>query len=250
MTNPTYKSYEVAILFGQPVLFEYGRIDPKELPAGIHAYEIRHDGYDISMPMWLEKHVGEDIYGTVLSKFPIELDGQYVKDVETGEMVSMKTIDEKDFRIDDYAMATIHRYMKGDYELTPEPESHIRVLVVEPMEPPRVETIPNTLEAKQQIVGGLIQAIYPYPENVSVVCNDEGKLIGLPLNRRIGRDIIAGNFIVCGVDNRNASFSSLTDAQIKRYQEKFSKIELFIGVKANPTVKVWTSDRRGKDPER
>jgi len=149
----------------------------------------------------------------------------------------MRTIDGDDFRVDDYAMATIGRYLKGDFELTPEPEKSIRVLIVEPMEPPRVESIPNTLEAKQAIVGGLIQAVYPYPDNVAIVCNDEGKLIGLPLNRRIGHDIIAGNFIVCGVDNRNSSFSSLTEAQVKRYQEKFSNIELFIGVKAKPSIK-------------
>ena len=78
------------------------------------------------------------------------------------------------------------------------------------------------------IVGGLVEAIYPYPENVAIVANDEGKLIGLPLNRRIGHDIIAGSFIVCGTDDRTSSFSSLTDEQVKRYQEKFSPIEIYI----------------------
>jgi hypothetical protein len=237
MTNPAFKTYEVAVLFGQPVLFSYGRIDPKEVPENVHLYELRHDSYNISEPMWIEQKVDSDYYGTVITKEPIDLTGQYVSNTNTGEQVKMRTIDGDDFRVDDYAMATISRYLKGDYELTPEPEKSIRVLIVEPMEPPRVESIPNTLEAKQGIVGGLIQAIYPYPDNVAVVCNDEGKLIGLPLNRRIGHDIIAGNFIVCGVDNRNASFSSLTEAQVKRYQEKFSNIELFIGIKAKPSLK-------------
>jgi len=237
MTNPAFKTFEVAVLFGQTVLLSYGRIDPKEVPDNVHLYELRHDSYNISEPMWIEQKVGSDYYGTIIAKEPIDLTGQYVSNTNTGEQVKMRTIDGDDFKVDDYAMATIDRYIKGKYELTPEPEKSIRVLIVEPMEPPRVELIPNTLEAKQGIVGGLIQAIYPYPDNVAVVCNDEGKLIGLPLNRRIGHDIIAGNFIVCGVDNRNASFSSLTEAQVKRYQEKFSNIELFIGVKTKPSIK-------------
>lgn len=88
------------------------------------------------------------------------------------------------------------------------------------------------------IVGGLVEAIYPYPENVAIVANDEGKLIGLPLNRRIGHDIIAGSFIVCGTDDRTASFSSLTDEQVKRYQEKFSPIEIFIGMNSKSSAEI------------
>ena len=61
----------------------------------------------------------------------------------------------------------------------------------------------------------------------------EGKLIGLPLNRRIGHDIIDGAFIVCGTDDRTASFSSLTDEQVKRYQEKFSPIEIYVRGNSN-----------------
>jgi hypothetical protein len=222
------KPFDVAILFGQPVLFSFERIDTNEIHDPVFIYEMRSDSSDSSAPLWLEQKVESDYYGTIISKEPIDLNAQYIRSFQTGELVKMRTIEDSDFRMDDFAMATISSYLNGMYELTPEPEKTIRVLIVEPMEPPRVEMVPNTLEAKQAIVGGLIQAIYPYPEEVALVCNDEGKLIGLPLNRRVGHDIIAGNFFICGIDDRTASFSSLTDEQVKRYQEKFSPIEIFI----------------------
>ena len=59
----------------------------------------------------------------------------------------------------------------------------MNVLLVAPMEPPRRVEIENSLESMQAVVGGLIQAVYPFDEPVALVCNDEGKLLGLPLNR-------------------------------------------------------------------
>ena len=62
----------------------------------------------------------------------------------------------------------------------------MKILVIEPLTPPYVKDIPNTLEAKQEIVGGLIQAIYPFdlPE-IALICNDGSKLMGLTLNRAL-----------------------------------------------------------------
>ena len=47
------------------------------------------------------------------------------------------------------------------------------VLVVEPGYAPYEKTIPHELHAMQEIVGGLITAIYPYEEPVGIVANDE-----------------------------------------------------------------------------
>ena len=59
-------------------------------------------------------------------------------------------------------------------------EELLRVLLVEPGKYPRTVDLPDSLEAMQQAVGGLIQAIYPFQEPVALVCNDEGKLMGPP----------------------------------------------------------------------
>ena len=37
----------------------------------------------------------------------------------------------------------------------------------------------------QEIVGGLITAIYPYEEPVGIVANDEGLLLGMDFNRTV-----------------------------------------------------------------
>ena len=63
-----------------------------------------------------------------------------------------------------------------------ERDSTIAVLIVEPGKEPYVKEIDSGLESLQHEVGGCIEAIYPYEDPVALVCNEEGKLEGLPLN--------------------------------------------------------------------
>ncbi len=100
----------------------------------------------------------------------------------------------------------------------------IKVLVVEPNELPREEMIENTLKAKQELVGGDIEYVSrDYYSDVIFICNEEGKLRGLPFNRDIGQDIIAGPFIIVGDDPEIGEDRSLTDEQIKKYQNVFDE---------------------------
>lgn len=107
----------------------------------------------------------------------------------------------------------------------------MRVLVVEPKRRPEVREINGTLESMQEIVGGLIQALYLFDEPVALVCNDEGKLLGLPLNRGLrdekGKlyDILSGTFFLCGISEDD--FTSLTEEQIQHFQRTFVTPELF-----------------------
>ena len=111
----------------------------------------------------------------------------------------------------------------------------MKILLVEPMEKPRVIDIDGSLESMQKIVGGLIQVIYPFdnPE-VALVCNDEGKLLGLPFNRALRDDageiydVIAGTFFLCQAPADSESFESLNDEQIKKYKEKYRYPEIYI----------------------
>ncbi len=66
-----------------------------------------------------------------------------------------------------------------------ERDSTIAVLIVEPGKEPYVKEIDSGLESLQHEVGGYIEAIYPYEDPVALVCNEEGKLEGLPLNRAL-----------------------------------------------------------------
>ena len=111
----------------------------------------------------------------------------------------------------------------------------MRILVIEPLEKPYIKKIDGILESMQKIVGGLIQAIYPFDDSeIALVCNEEAKLIGLPLNRALyddkGQiyDIIAGTFFLCQAPADSENFESLTDEQIKRYKEKYRCSEIYM----------------------
>ena len=101
----------------------------------------------------------------------------------------------------------------------------MKILIVEPQKPPYCKDISGTLEELQAIVGGYIQAIYPFDEPIALVCNEEGKLIGLPPNHLLcdksGRvyDMICGTFFIVGLGAED--FISLTDDAIKKYRQYF-----------------------------
>ena len=107
----------------------------------------------------------------------------------------------------------------------------MRILVVEPGKQPEEREIDGSLESMQQIVGGLIQAIYPFDDTVALICNDEGKLLGLPLNRPLfdedGNlyDIIAGTFFVAGLSDDD--FASLSPELTQKYSDHFKTVYLF-----------------------
>lgn len=108
----------------------------------------------------------------------------------------------------------------------------IKVLVVEPMKAPYEKEIEDGLASLQHEVGGMIQAIYPFEEEVAIICNDEGKLEGLPLNRALRDqneevyDILAGTFLVTGLTED--SFGSLSEEHMKKFSEYYAKPEIFV----------------------
>lgn len=108
------------------------------------------------------------------------------------------------------------------------------VLVVEPMKEPYVKEIAPGLHALQAEVGGDIAASYPFDDPVGLVLNDEGKLIGLDLNRSLRDehgeiyDIVAGTFLVVGLGPE--SFASLPPDMIQKYTEQFKRPELFASI--------------------
>ena len=110
----------------------------------------------------------------------------------------------------------------------------LTVLVVEPMKEPYVKEIDPGLHALQAEVGGDIAASYPFDDPVGLVLNDEGKLIGLDLNRSLRDehgeiyDIVAGTFLVVGLGEE--SFASLSPDMIQKYTEQFKRPELFASI--------------------
>lgn len=109
----------------------------------------------------------------------------------------------------------------------------ILVLLVEPGKCPKVIEIEDTLEAMQNIVGGDIEVYEPFDDEIAIVCNEEGKIKGLPLNRAIYSDrgelvdIIAGTFFVCYAPVDSEGFLNLPKELAEKYEEYFKEPESF-----------------------
>lgn len=110
-------------------------------------------------------------------------------------------------------------------------QKEIRVLMVAPGEHPKEVTIRNDLDSLQEAVSigsdhqRLIEII-GIDDMVCILCNEDGKLIGLEGNRRVGDDIIAGVFYVVG-ENGRGNLTSLSDAEMERYRKLFWEPENF-----------------------
>ena len=81
----------------------------------------------------------------------------------------------------------------------------------------------------QAVVGGLITAVYIYEEPVAVVANDEGVLMGLPLNRKLNEHtIIAGTFFLCGLSED--SFADLSPELMEQFRRRLYYPHQFVRI--------------------
>ena len=84
----------------------------------------------------------------------------------------------------------------------------MKIVLVEPGKEARAAEISGSLQSMQQLVGGIIQAIYPWTDPVAME----------------DYDLIAGPFFICGIQGEN--FASLTDQQVKTYLDKFRQPQI------------------------
>jgi hypothetical protein len=123
----------------------------------------------------------------------------------------------------------------------------VKVLVVEPMKPPFVKDIDGSLHSLQALIGGTIQAFYPFKDSACIVCNDEGKLLNLPYNRFIKDkngdpyDVICGTFFIVGLGAED--FQSLTDKQVRIYTEMFNR-EYLVSVPTKQRAKAMNDKQK------
>ena len=108
-----------------------------------------------------------------------------------------------------------------------EERTTINVLLCKAGERAELVEIKDSLESFQEVVGGMIEEYMPFEDDVALVCNDEGKMLGLPLNRAIegedGKimDVIAGDFFICYAPIESEKFLSLPPKLAEKYKEKF-----------------------------
>ena len=113
----------------------------------------------------------------------------------------------------------------------------MNVLMVEPGKAPYETQIGDDLQSMQALVGGYIQAVYPYEEPVALICCVSGKLDGLPFNRALRDsdgdiyDIIAGTFFIAGLGQ--SDFTDLSHELAEQFAEQFRQPEMFMRVDDN-----------------
>ena len=122
----------------------------------------------------------------------------------------------------------------------------MKVLVVEPGYLPYEKEIKDGadhLEQMQAIVGGLIEPIYPYHEEVAIVCNEEGLINGLPFNRSVpgGYGGVFGTFFICGLGEED--FCSLPPELTERFKKEFKNSEILLGFDGNEAVTLKVSSQ-------
>ena len=116
----------------------------------------------------------------------------------------------------------------------------IRVLLIEPMKKPRLVTVEHTLENLQKLVGGDIQAVYPWEDYVGLICSDEGKILGYSANRILcdeegePYDVVCGPFFICGLSTED--FCSISDEMAEKYTRKFQHPEMFMRTARNTVL--------------
>ena len=107
----------------------------------------------------------------------------------------------------------------------------ITVLMVEPGQHPKVATLKDDLDSLQKAVSigadyqGLIEFV-SLGNGDCIMCNEEGKLIGLEGNRRLGDDILVGVFYIMS-ENDEGELVSLSERKIKHYTNVFWEPEVF-----------------------
>jgi hypothetical protein len=98
--------------------------------------------------------------------------------------------------------------------------------------------ISGSLESLQKLVGGNIE-VAPQPSTeYTIYCNEEGKLLGLPVNGKAQQiwqalwrtdflaDYLAGDIFITGGVDEEGNEQSLTDEQIKELQGFLTKVGL------------------------
>lgn len=118
-----------------------------------------------------------------------------------------------------------------DAEINPTSDT-LQIVVVEPLKKPYKKTIPNTLDAMSEIVGGYIEIVNMEKTQkggrLAITLNEEGKLMGLPFNRKIMHfDILVGTFFITAY-NMQGDNISLSDEECKKLITRFTPLEIYI----------------------
>jgi hypothetical protein len=107
----------------------------------------------------------------------------------------------------------------------------ILVVIVEPGKKPYKKLIPNSLSTKQDIVGGYYENVFIGEQDgkrFGIGVNEEGKLMGLPVNRiLVGFDVLVGPMFITAYNYEGDSVT-LTDIEANLFVRRFTPVEVYM----------------------
>ena len=96
----------------------------------------------------------------------------------------------------------------------------MRVIYKAPGLPAEIRDVPNTLEALQELVGGYIETV-TVATDAAIICNEEGRLIGLEPNCTLLGVHFVGSIVVAGVAGEE--FTDLPEDGVKVFLDMFGR---------------------------
>lgn len=137
----------------------------------------------------------------------------------------------------------------------------LRVLLMRPGECAEIVEIDDSLESMQSLVEGDIEEYMPFYDesdhrigDCAIVCNEEGKMRGMELNRGIVdengqlQDIIAGPFFICYAPIESEKFLSMPPDLEEKMRQKFEKPQHFY--KNGNHISIETYDQKVAEKQR
>lgn len=195
----------------------------------------------------------EDIYTVFNLEHPRDFRGHSLSVSDIVEIVDAPEIEKGFYFCDSFGFKKVEFEPEKTQNAFEQTSNKMKVVALYPGERAKIEEIDSSLEGMQKFVGGDIEASYPFDEEVCIVCNEEGKIMGLPLNRAIYAevsensremiDIIAGPAFICDCSGEN--FASLSEEQLKHYEEMFKLPERFYRI--NGQIVAETFNPEGKE---
>lgn len=106
----------------------------------------------------------------------------------------------------------------------------ITVLGVRPGKEPKMVELEDDLHAMQDFVGGNIEAVRPWGDDVVLICDEEAIIKGAELNRIIKHEsggvfgVISGPFFLCLAPRNSEVFMSLPNMIADRYKTLLAEV--------------------------
>ncbi len=97
----------------------------------------------------------------------------------------------------------------------------MRVLLVCCEKEPRILYVPHELSELQRLVGGMIEVVEPFDDDIALVCDENGRSNGKPVNRIISDHMdVCGDFFLCGYGE--TGLEDMPEAKAFKYAAMFS----------------------------